>query len=85
MTRPPPRNAYDDRPRAAAAQRARHPALGGADLAARLIDEIAVRAHPVFVGMGMPMSRAGVHPPLELTELQALGGGQLVTTYAVTP
>ncbi|MFC9299511.1 dihydrofolate reductase family protein [Streptomyces sp. NPDC057011] len=60
---------------------------GGADLAAQLIDEIdefVVKTYPVFVGTGMPMSRAGFGVrPLELTGVKALGGGQLVTTYAV--
>ncbi|MFD6892076.1 dihydrofolate reductase family protein [Streptomyces sp. NPDC059957] len=61
---------------------------GGADLAGQLIDEIdefVVKTYPVFVGTGMPMSRAGFGArPLELTGVQALGGGQVVTSYAVT-
>ncbi|MFB7464449.1 dihydrofolate reductase family protein [Streptomyces sp. NPDC056224] len=61
---------------------------GGADLATQLIDEIdefVVKTYPVFVGTGMPMSRAGFGVrPLELTGFKALGGGQVVTTYAVT-
>ncbi|MFD9406651.1 dihydrofolate reductase family protein [Streptomyces sp. NPDC059989] len=60
---------------------------GGADLARQLIDEIdefIVKTYPVFVGTGMPMSRAGFGVrPLELTGFKALGGGQTVTTYAV--
>ncbi|MCY0933331.1 dihydrofolate reductase family protein [Streptomyces sp. H34-S4] len=60
---------------------------GGADLAGQLIDEIdefVVKTYPVFVGTGMPMSRAGFGVrPLELTGVKALGGGQLVTSYAV--
>ncbi|MFG2880111.1 dihydrofolate reductase family protein [Streptomyces sp. NPDC048337] len=60
---------------------------GGADLATQLIDEIdefVVKTYPVFVGTGMPMSRAGFGVrPLELTGAKTLGGGQLVTTYAV--
>ncbi|MFG2980647.1 dihydrofolate reductase family protein [Streptomyces sp. NPDC048258] len=61
---------------------------GGADLATQLIDEIdefVVKTYPVFAGTGMPMSRAGFGVrPLELTGVKALGGGQVVTTYAVT-
>lgn len=60
---------------------------GGADLAGRLIDEIdefIVKTYPVFVGTGMPMSRAGFGVrPLELTDVKILGGGQIVSTYAV--
>ncbi|MCX5404684.1 dihydrofolate reductase family protein [Streptomyces sp. NBC_00335] len=60
---------------------------GGADLAGQLIDEIdafVVKTYPVFVGTGMPMSRAGFGArPLELTGFKALGGGQVVTSYAV--
>ncbi|MBT2406746.1 MULTISPECIES: dihydrofolate reductase family protein [unclassified Streptomyces] len=60
---------------------------GGADLAAQLVDEIdeyIVKTYPVVVGTGMPMSRAGFGMrPLELTGCVALGGGQVITTYAV--
>ncbi|MFF4431600.1 dihydrofolate reductase family protein [Streptomyces sp. NPDC001513] len=60
---------------------------GGADLAGRLIDEIdefIVKTYPVFLGTGMPMSRAGFGVrPLELTGSRILGGGQTVTSYAV--
>ncbi|MFB6619680.1 dihydrofolate reductase family protein [Streptomyces sp. NPDC085524] len=60
---------------------------GGADLAAQLVDEIdeyIVKTYPVFVGTGMPMSRAGFGVrPLELTGCTALGGGQVITSYAV--
>lgn len=60
---------------------------GGADLAGRLVDEIdafVVKTYPVFVGTGMPMSRAGFGArPLELTGCKALGGGQVITSYAV--
>ncbi|MFE4259354.1 dihydrofolate reductase family protein [Streptomyces sp. NPDC056883] len=60
---------------------------GGADLAGQLIDEIdafVVKTYPVLVGTGMPMSRAGFGVrPLELTGFTALGGGQVVTSYAV--
>uniref|UniRef100_A0AAU2JVN9 Dihydrofolate reductase family protein n=1 Tax=Streptomyces sp. NBC_00049 TaxID=2903617 RepID=A0AAU2JVN9_9ACTN len=60
---------------------------GGADLATQLIDEIdefVVKTYPVFAGTGMPMSRAGFGVrPLELTGAKALGGGQVVTSYAV--
>lgn len=60
---------------------------GGADLAGQLIDEIdefVVKTYPVFVGTGMPMSRAGFGVrPLELTGSTTLGGGQIVTAYAV--
>nr|WSX49842.1 dihydrofolate reductase family protein [Streptomyces sp. NBC_00974] len=60
---------------------------GGADLATQLIDEIdefVVKTYPVFVGTGMPMSRAGFGArPLELTGSTVLGGGQTVTSYAV--
>ncbi|MFJ8015448.1 dihydrofolate reductase family protein [Streptomyces sp. NPDC096339] len=60
---------------------------GGADLATQLIDEIdeyIVKTYPVFVGTGMPMSRAGFGVrPLELTGCTALGGGQVITSYAV--
>ncbi|MFE4638361.1 dihydrofolate reductase family protein [Streptomyces sp. NPDC056773] len=60
---------------------------GGADLAGQLIDEIdafVVKTYPVFVGTGMPMSRAGFGSrPLELTGVESLGGGQVVTSYAV--
>lgn len=60
---------------------------GGADLAGQLIDEIdafVVKTYPVFVGTGMPMSRAGFGArPLELTGCEALGGGQVITSYAV--
>ncbi|MCP3756912.1 dihydrofolate reductase family protein [Streptomyces sp. TBY4] len=60
---------------------------GGADLAGQLIDEIdafVVKTYPVFVGTGMPMSRAGFGSrPLELTGVEPLGGGQVVTSYAV--
>lgn len=61
---------------------------GGADLAGQLIDEIdefVVKTYPLFLGTGMPMSRAGFGVrPLELTGSRSLGGGQTVTTYAVT-
>ncbi|MFF8266153.1 dihydrofolate reductase family protein [Streptomyces sp. NPDC016562] len=61
---------------------------GGADLATQLIDEIdefVVKTYPVFAGTGMPMTRAGFGArPLELTGVKVLGGGQIVTTYAVT-
>ncbi|MER7462097.1 dihydrofolate reductase family protein [Streptomyces sp. NPDC097981] len=60
---------------------------GGADLAAQLIDEIdefIVKTYPVFAGTGMPMSRAGFGArPLELTGVRTLGGGQIVSSYAV--
>ncbi|MFD8982320.1 dihydrofolate reductase family protein [Streptomyces sp. NPDC059564] len=60
---------------------------GGADLAGQLADEIdeyIVKTYPVVVGTGMPMSRAGFGVrPLELTGCTALGGGQVVTSYAV--
>ncbi|MEV7519685.1 dihydrofolate reductase family protein [Streptomyces sp. NPDC091371] len=60
---------------------------GGADLAAQLADEIdeyIVKTYPVFVGTGMPMSRAGFGVrPLELTGCTALGGGQVITSYSV--
>ncbi|MGW6705556.1 dihydrofolate reductase family protein [Streptomyces sp. NPDC054956] len=60
---------------------------GGADLATQLIDEIdefVVKTYPVFAGTGMPMSRAGFGVrPLELTGATVLGGGQVVTSYAV--
>lgn len=60
---------------------------GGADLAGQLVDEIdafVVKTYPVFVGSGMPMSRAGFGVrSLELTGVEALGGGQVVTSYAV--
>ncbi|WP_329379365.1 dihydrofolate reductase family protein [Streptomyces sp. NBC_01351] len=60
---------------------------GGADLAAQLADEIdeyIVKTYPVFVGTGMPMSRVGFGVrPLELTGCTALGGGQVITSYAV--
>ncbi len=60
---------------------------GGADLAAQLIDEIdeyVVKTYPVVVGTGMPMSRAGFGVRgLELTGCTALGGGQVITSYAV--
>ncbi|MEU6310139.1 dihydrofolate reductase family protein [Streptomyces sp. NPDC047014] len=59
---------------------------GGADLAAQLIDEIdefVVKTYPVFLGTGMPMSRAGFGArPLELTWSKTFGGGQTVTAYA---
>ena len=60
---------------------------GGADLAGQLVDEIdeyIVKTYPVVVGTGMPMSRAGFGVrPLELTGCTALGGGQVITSYAV--
>ncbi|WP_371617872.1 dihydrofolate reductase family protein [Streptomyces sp. NBC_00454] len=60
---------------------------GGADLATQLIDEIdeyVIKTYPVFAGTGMPMSRAGFGVrPLELTGATVLGGGQVVTSYAV--
>ncbi|MEU9104776.1 dihydrofolate reductase family protein [Streptomyces xanthophaeus] len=60
---------------------------GGADLAGQLADEIdeyIVKTYPVVVGTGMPMSRAGFGVrPLELTGCTALGGGQVITSYAV--
>ncbi|MFZ3472809.1 dihydrofolate reductase family protein [Streptomyces sp. 4.24] len=60
---------------------------GGADLATQLIDEIdeyVVKTYPVLAGTGMPMSRAGFGVrPLELTGATVLGGGQVVTSYAV--
>ncbi|MEU6209435.1 dihydrofolate reductase family protein [Streptomyces sp. NPDC047023] len=60
---------------------------GGADLATQLIDEIdefVVKTYPVFLGTGMPMSRAGFgQRPLELTGSRTFGGGQTVTGYAV--
>lgn len=60
---------------------------GGADLAGQLIEEIdefVVKTYPVFAGTGMPMSRAGFGArPLELTGVRSLGGGQVVTSYAV--
>ncbi|MFJ6794444.1 dihydrofolate reductase family protein [Streptomyces sp. NPDC091268] len=60
---------------------------GGADLAGQLIEEIdafVVKTYPVLAGTGMPMSRAGFGVrPLELTGAAVLGGGQVVTSYAV--
>ncbi|MCX4691070.1 dihydrofolate reductase family protein [Streptomyces sp. NBC_01408] len=60
---------------------------GGADLAGQLADEIdeyIVKTYPVVVGTGMPMSRAGFGVrPLELTGCTVLGGGQVITSYAV--
>ncbi|MEU8772839.1 dihydrofolate reductase family protein [Streptomyces sp. NPDC048606] len=60
---------------------------GGADLAGQLVDEIdeyIVKTYPLVVGTGMPMSRAGFGVrPLELTGCTVLGGGQIVTSYAV--
>ncbi|MEU9164406.1 dihydrofolate reductase family protein [Streptomyces sp. NPDC048424] len=60
---------------------------GGADLATQLIDEIdefIVKTYPLFLGAGMPMSRAGFGVrPLELTGVKVLGGGQTVASYAV--
>lgn len=60
---------------------------GGADLATQLIDEIdeyVIKTYPVLAGTGMPMSRAGFGVrPLELTGATVLGGGQVVTSYAV--
>ncbi|MFJ9764445.1 dihydrofolate reductase family protein [Streptomyces erythrochromogenes] len=60
---------------------------GGADLATQLIDEIdefVVKTYPVLAGTGMPMTRAGFGVrPLELTGVTTLGGGQIVSTYAV--
>ncbi len=61
---------------------------GGADLATQLIDEIdeiIVKTYPVFAGTGMPMSRAGFDArPLELTGVKTFGGGQIISTYAVS-
>lgn len=60
---------------------------GGADLAGQLIDEVdefIVKTYPVFAGTGMPMSRAGFGVRrLALTGAKALGGGQVITSYAV--
>ncbi|MEU6297122.1 dihydrofolate reductase family protein [Streptomyces erythrochromogenes] len=60
---------------------------GGADLATQLIDEIdefVVKTYPVLAGTGMPMTRAGFGVrPLELTGVTTLGGGQIVSAYAV--
>ncbi|MFE7095566.1 dihydrofolate reductase family protein [Streptomyces erythrochromogenes] len=60
---------------------------GGADLATRLIDEIdefVVKTYPVLAGTGMPMTRAGFGVrPLELTGVTTLGGGQIISAYAV--
>ncbi|UQX02938.1 dihydrofolate reductase family protein [Streptomyces sp. RerS4] len=60
---------------------------GGADLAGQLVDEIdeyIVKTYPIAIGTGMPMSRAGFGVrPLELTGCTALGGGQVITSYAV--
>ncbi|MEU3774045.1 dihydrofolate reductase family protein [Streptomyces sp. NPDC032472] len=60
---------------------------GGADLAAQLheeIDEYVVKTYPVIAGTGMPMSRVGFGVRrLELTGCTALGGGQIITSYAV--
>ncbi|MFD0266829.1 dihydrofolate reductase family protein [Streptomyces sp. NPDC127106] len=59
---------------------------GGADLAGQLveeIDEFIVKTYPVFLGSGMPMSRAGFGlRELELTGFTTHGGGQTVATYA---
>ncbi|MEU5807373.1 dihydrofolate reductase family protein [Streptomyces sp. NPDC047718] len=59
---------------------------GGADLAGQLveeIDEFVVKTYPVFLGSGMPMSRAGFGlRELEQTGFMACGGGQTITTYA---
>ncbi|MCX5073430.1 dihydrofolate reductase family protein [Streptomyces sp. NBC_00513] len=59
---------------------------GGADLAGQLveeIDEFVVKTYPVFVGSGIPMSRAGFAlRELELTDVRSFTGGQVVTTYA---
>ncbi|MEV7616494.1 dihydrofolate reductase family protein [Streptomyces sp. NPDC089799] len=59
---------------------------GGADLAGQLveeIDEFVIKTYPVFLGSGIPMSRAGYVPRgLELTDVRSFGGGQVVTTYA---
>ncbi|MGW7434976.1 dihydrofolate reductase family protein [Streptomyces sp. NPDC054849] len=58
---------------------------GGAELAARLVDEIdvfVIKTYPVFAGSGIPLSRAGFAPrDLELTGVEGFGGGQVVTTY----
>ncbi|MEU2393104.1 dihydrofolate reductase family protein [Streptomyces sp. NPDC007369] len=59
---------------------------GGADLAGQLaeeIDEYIVKTYPVFLGTGMPMSRAGFGVrELELTGSTTYGGGQTIATYA---
>ncbi|MFD7629261.1 dihydrofolate reductase family protein [Streptomyces sp. NPDC059851] len=59
---------------------------GGADLAGQLveeIDEFVVKTYPVFLGTGMPLSRAGFGlRGLELTDFTACGGGQTIATYA---
>jgi dihydrofolate reductase len=59
------------------------PELAGAALAAGIVDELQLYAHPVTVGGGKPWLPAGVGLALELLEHRRFGSGALFLRYRV--
>ncbi|WP_344751282.1 dihydrofolate reductase family protein [Gryllotalpicola koreensis] len=59
------------------------PELAGAALAAGIVDELQLYAHPVVIGGGKPWLPAGVGLQLELLEHRRFGSGALFLRYRV--
>jgi dihydrofolate reductase len=63
--------------------------MGGGELAqsllaAGVIDEVGMNAHPILLGSGVPLFRdAGKRIALELTESRVIDGGCVLSTYRV--
>jgi dihydrofolate reductase len=58
-----------------------HGPLGQALLEHRLLDELRFAIHPVFVGRGTPLLRAGEKTPLRLVRTKTFGNGVVVLAY----
>ena len=62
--------------------------LGGGELAqsllaADVIDEVGLNAHPILLGAGVPLFRDAGRIPLELIESRVIDGGCVLSTYRV--
>jgi len=58
-----------------------HGPLGQALLARRMLDELRLAIHPVFVGRGTPLFREGEKMPLKLVGTKTFGNGVVVLLY----
>ena len=62
--------------------------MGGGELArsllaAGVVDEVGLNAHPVLLGGGVPLFRDAGRIPLELIESRVIDGGCVLSTYRV--
>ena len=62
--------------------------MGGGELArsllaAGVVDEVGLNAHPVLLGAGVPLFRDAGRIPLELIESRVIDGGCVLSTYRV--